>query len=69
MILKNREETGYRSDCLLKFDLIVTNPPYININDWYKLTNSIVLFEPQIALTDHCDGLSHYYNIIKNSPK
>ena len=32
MILKNREETGYRSDCLLKFDfdIVPLSKKYLN---------------------------------------
>jgi len=44
-----------------KFDLIVSNPPYINLEDYYKLPPQIKHFEPQIALTDGADGLIFYH--------
>ncbi len=44
-----------------KFDLIISNPPYINLEDYYKLPTHIKHFEPQIALTDGADGLIFYH--------
>tara|TARA_Y100001970_G_scaffold292671_1_gene435044 strand:+ start:6199 stop:7029 length:831 start_codon:yes stop_codon:yes gene_type:complete len=44
-----------------KFDLIISNPPYINLEDYYKLPIHIKHFEPQIALTDGADGLTFYH--------
>ena len=45
-----------------KFDLIVSNPPYIHPNAMGGLSAE-VLYEPEVALTDHSDGLSHYRQI------
>ena len=45
-----------------KFDLIVSNPPYIHPNAMDRLSAE-VLYEPEVALTDHSDGLSHYRQI------
>ena len=42
------------------FDLIISNPPYIDINDYNNLDNHVRNYEPQIALTDYSDGLSFY---------
>jgi len=50
-----------------KFDLIVSNPPYININDWAKLDYNVANFEPKGALTDYSNGLTHYQHIITNA--
>ncbi len=47
------------SDC--DFDLIVCNPPYIRSDDAHL---NHLTFEPQIALTDGANGLTHYKNII-----
>ena len=41
------------------FDLIVSNPPYIPVNDPH-LTSDGVRFEPRLALTDESDGLAAY---------
>ena len=49
-----------------KFDLIVSNPPYIHPNAMAALSAE-VLHEPELALTDHVDGLSHYRNIAKQA--
>ena len=43
-----------------KFDLIVSNPPYISNEEYNSLPNSIKNYEPKIALTDKTDGLSFY---------
>ena len=45
-----------------KFDLIVSNPPYIHPNAMEGLSAE-VLYEPEVALTDYSDGLSHYRQI------
>lgn len=43
-----------------RFDLIVSNPPYISLQDYEKLKIDVRGFEPRIALTDEGDGLSVY---------
>ena len=43
-----------------KFDLIVTNPPYITANEYNILPKHIKEFEPRAALTDDNDGLIFY---------
>jgi len=42
--------------------LIVSNPPYIHPNAMAGLSAE-VLHEPELALTDQKDGLSHYRHI------
>lgn len=49
-----------------KFDLIVSNPPYISSLDKH-LELGDLRFEPRIALTDESNGLTHITNIIYNS--
>ena len=52
-----------------KFDLIISNPPYISLSDFNNLDVSIKKFEPREALTDESDGLIFYKRfseIIKN---
>ncbi|MGJ8624042.1 MAG: peptide chain release factor N(5)-glutamine methyltransferase [Yoonia sp.] len=46
------------------FDLIVSNPPYIALEEMDALQPEVRLFEPQGALTDGADGLSAYRRII-----
>ena len=43
-----------------KFDIIVSNPPYIAKNVWQNLPANVKNFEPSIALTNGRDGLKSY---------
>ena len=52
-----------------KFDLIVSNPPYIPESDISNLQLEVSMFEPLNALTDDKDGLSIIKKIINESPK
>ena len=47
-----------------KFDLIVSNPPYISEKEILGLSNDVINWEPRIALTPEGDGLGGYKNII-----
>jgi release factor glutamine methyltransferase len=51
-----------------KFDLIVSNPPYISESDFEGLQKEVRHFEPKNALTDGKDGLSIIEKIIQNAP-
>lgn len=46
-----------------KFDLIVSNPPYVSEPDFNHLEPELKVYEPRIALTDNADGLSFYNRI------
>jgi release factor glutamine methyltransferase len=50
-----------------KFDLIVSNPPYVSVNDFESLEPELNLHEPKIALTDNSNGISFYKKIIEVS--
>ena len=43
-----------------KYDLIISNPPYIPISDIKKLDMNVIMHDPLSALTDFDDGLSFY---------
>ena len=50
-----------------RFDLIVSNPPYIASGDAH-LSEGDLRFEPASALTDHADGLSALRAIVAGAP-
>jgi release factor glutamine methyltransferase len=52
---------------LKKFDIIVSNPPYVSQSDFNDLEPELKLYEPGIALTDEKDGLSFYKKIIDSA--
>ena len=51
-----------------RYDVIVSNPPYIEDGDEH-LSQGDLRFEPQNALTDFSDGLSHIRHITQEAPK
>ena len=52
-----------------KFDLIVSNPPYVSKDDYELLEPELKLYEPEDALTDGSDGTTFYKEIISKSQK
>jgi len=57
---------GKPSTFLGKYDLIVSNPPYITTADMEDLEISVRNFEPHLALHGGDDGLVFYRSIAKN---
>ena len=51
-----------------KFDLVISNPPYIPKNTYEKLPKEVKNFEPKIALFGGEDGLQHIREIIQKAP-
>jgi len=51
-----------------KFDLIISNPPYIPKGEIPDLMKDVKDFEPEIALTDFDDGLTFYKRISEIIP-
>lgn len=54
-------------NALGKFDLIVSNPPYVSENDYESLEPELKNHEPKIALTDNSNGISFYKHIVEAS--
>lgn len=52
-----------------KFDLIVSNPPYISFNEYQELMPEVKRYEPQNALTDMGNGLYFYEEITASADK
>ena len=61
----------YKSDVdkfdLGKYDLIVSNPPYIKTYKLKYLERDVAEFEPRLALDGGLDGLSEIRKVIKKS--
>ena len=51
-----------------RFDLVVSNPPYVADGDPHLALNGLP-FEPKMALTDGADGLACIRRIITDAPK
>ena len=75
--IKNQKQTGHVScvqvDALEpapaflgKFDMIVSNPPYITTEEMQELPHSVKAFEPHLALHGGDDGLDFYRAIAQN---
>ena len=76
--LKNSKRFGLQSRCKFynrplndvfgyKFDLIVSNPPYIKTHEMKNLSNDIKKYEPRIALDGGNDGLDVIKKVIYKS--
>ncbi len=50
-----------------KYDLIVSNPPYIKKNELRYLERDVAEFEPKLALDGGLDGLSEIRKVIRKS--
>jgi len=55
---------GFINKHKTKYDIVLSNPPYISLKDMKKLEDE-VLIEPHSALTDKKDGLSFYTKFMK----
>ena len=50
-----------------KYDLIISNPPYVKKLDLNKLDKDVINYEPKLALDGGLDGLSKIRKIIKKT--
>ena len=70
-LLLDRRVKFFKSDvdkfAIGKYDLVVSNPPYIKRCDLKYLENDVIKFEPKLALDGGLDGLSVIRKVIKKS--
>lgn len=52
-----------------QFDVIISNPPYIGVEEWAEMDESVRKFEPKQALYAENHGLAIYQELAKQSPK
>ena len=50
-----------------KYDLVISNPPYVKKLDLKKLDKDVINYEPKLALDGGLDGLSEIRKVIKKS--
>jgi len=50
-----------------KYDVIVSNPPYVADNEWESLQPEVNKFEPRVALLSDNDPLKYYKAITRHS--
>lgn len=50
-----------------KFDLIISNPPYISYKDKITIEDSVLNYDPHLALFAEEDGIYFYRKIIENA--
>jgi release factor glutamine methyltransferase len=70
----NKRYTVYQKNILQlkknkKYDIIISNPPYISLNNYNKLDKSVALWESKNALTDNSDGNIYVFYILDFSKK
>lgn len=53
--------------CGVKFDAIISNPPYVSFDDYTTLASEVKNFEPKIALLSGQNGLEFYVKIINQA--
>jgi release factor glutamine methyltransferase len=57
-------------DSSIQTDIIVSNPPYVSLDEYNKLEDEIRLYEPKLAITDNSKGLMFYekiFSLIENN--
>ena len=50
-----------------KFDIIVSNPPYIAYNDKVTMEDNVLNYDPHLALFAEEDGMYFYREIVENA--
>lgn len=68
LVFEEADINDYNLRDTQKFDVIVSNPPYISQKDYIKLEKELLEHEPKNALTDEADGFTFYSLISKKAP-
>lgn len=53
---------------LRRFDLVVSNPPYVSAGEWEELQLEVRKFEPRVAVSDWKDGYEFHRRLIELAP-
>ena len=61
-------ETGKLNTLGTDFDIVVSNPPYVALDEFENLQQEIKDFEPKTAVTDFEKGFKFYKIIAKSAP-
>ena len=59
-------QSNWFSNIYKKYDIIVSNPPYISKSEFVKLPRGVKCFDPEIALYGGEDGLGSYRIIARS---
>lgn len=68
LLFENVDIKDYNLRETQKFDIIVSNPPYISQKDYINLEKELLEHEPKNALTDEADGYTFYHLISQKAP-
>ena len=73
---KNREKFNLQTELIYsdvysnvpqeKFECMISNPPYIDVSEKHVMDESVLRFEPEVALFAEDKGLAIYRNIAQN---
>ncbi|MFZ4590631.1 MAG: peptide chain release factor N(5)-glutamine methyltransferase [Ignavibacteria bacterium] len=58
------EKSDFMGLTEMNYDFVVSNPPYIPLNEYDELDTEVRDYEPKLALTDNTDGLTFYKKFI-----
>jgi release factor glutamine methyltransferase len=61
-------KAGFENLVSPPYDAVVSNPPYVSVQEWESLPKEIRDFEPRRALCDEGDGLA-FYRVIAGKAK
>jgi release factor glutamine methyltransferase len=53
---------------LRRFDMLVSNPPYVSADEWEELQQEVRRFEPRVAVSDWKDGYEFYRRLVELAP-